>query len=404
MKIFSTAWRNVWRNKRRSLVTIAAISFALFVEILYSGLITGYLKDMKNDVLDLELGDIQIYEKNYQDHPSINNAIMNTEPLFEKLNKKGYKVTGRLMAGGFAAAGEYSEGVALFGINVDQDSTVSLIGEKVADGKWLDKNDPFGVVIGRRLAKTILVKPGDKLAIVSQGADGSIANDLYTVRGILLGIADGTDRGGVFMTDTAFRNLMVFPKGVHKVIIRHPKDVDLKTASATVKELAKGMDVKTWEEIMPVIATMLQSTQGMMKIIFFIIYIAVGILILNAMLMAVFERIREFGMLKALGAGPFRIAGLIFIESAFQTLIAIICGILFSLPCMWYMINVGINVGKLGGMSAMGVAMRPVWYGVYNIDTLKTPLVMLIFVVFFAVLYPALKAAMLSPVEAMRHK
>src|SRR4029453_5794074 len=163
-----------------------------------------------------------------------------------------------------------------------------------------------------------------------------------------------------------------------------PDNVELEAAAATVKRCAGTLNVKTWKELMPVVASMLESTQGLILIVFFIIYVAVGILILNAMLMAVFERIREFGVLKALGMGPLRVMNLILVESAIQTGIAIVVGVIFAIPALWYMGNVGINVGKLSGMSAMGLAMRPVWYGIYNSGTLRGPLVMLVLIVFLA--------------------
>ena len=414
LNIFSMAWRNVWRNTRRSVVTIAAMTLALCVELLYAGLVTGYLQGMEDDILDLEVGDIQIFAGDYVDKPSMYTTIKNPDALLAQLDAVGYPASARLLGGGLAAADEFSAGIALRGVDVARDARVSLIGEKVALGSWLDPADQHGVVVGRRLAKTLEVKPGDELVILSQAADGSMANDLYTVRGILMGVADATDRTAIFMTAHAFRELMVFPQGVHQMIVRRPDDVGLETAAATVQRLSRkfddldnlddDLDVKTWKQLMPVVANMLESTQGLILVVFFIIYVAVGILILNAMLMAVFERIREFGVLKALGAGPLHVVSLILVESAIQAGVAIVAGVMLALPGMWYLSSVGINVGRLGGMSAMGVAMRPVWYGIYTVGTLSGPLVMLVVIVFFATLYPALKAALIRPVEAMRYQ
>jgi putative ABC transport system permease protein len=404
MNVFKMAWRNVWRNRRRSIVTIAAMTLALCVEILYSGLVTGYLQGMEDDVLDLEVGDMQVFAGDYLDKPSIYTAIKNPDALLAQLDEMGYPASARLLGGGLAAADGFSAGVALRGVDVAQDAKVTQIGTKIADGTWLDPTDLHGVVVGRRLAKTLEVKPGDELVILSQAADGSLANDLYTVRGVLMGVADATDRSAIFMNAKAFRELMVFPAGAHQIIVRRPDNVELEAAAATVKRCAGTLNVKTWKELMPVVASMLESTQGLILIVFFIIYVAVGILILNAMLMAVFERIREFGVLKALGMGPLRIVNLILVESAIQTGIAVVAGVTLAIPGMWYIGNVGINVGKLGGMSAMGLAMRPVWYGIYNSGTLSGPLVILVLIVFLAVLYPACKAAWIRPVEAMRHQ
>ena len=126
------AWRNVWRNKRRSIVTIAAMSLALFVEILYSGLITGYMQGMEDDVLDLEVGDMQIFAAGYLDKPSIYTAIEAPGALLARLDEAGYPSSPRLLAGGLAAAGEFSAGVSLRGVDVARDAQVTLIGRKVA--------------------------------------------------------------------------------------------------------------------------------------------------------------------------------------------------------------------------------------------------------------------------------
>ncbi len=404
MSVFKMAWRNIWRNRRRSIVTMSAMTLALCMEILYSGLVTGYLQGMEDEVLNLEVGDIQVFAGDYLDKPSIYTAIKDPDALLARLDKLGYPASLRLLGGGLAAAGEFSAGVALRGVDVAQDAKVTLIGEKVAEGTWLDPADLHGVVVGRRLAKTLEIKPGAELVILSQAADGSLANDLYTVRGLLMGVADATDRTAIFMNAKAFRELLVFPEGAHQIIVRRPKNVELGAAAATVKDCVGKLTVKTWKELMPVVASMLESTQGLILIVFFIVYVAVGLLILNATLMAVFERIREFGVLKALGMGPLRVVNLILLESAIQTGIAVVAGVTLAIPGMWYIANVGVNVGKLGGTSAMGLAMRPVWYGVYNSSSLSGPLVMLILIVFLAVLYPACKAAWIRPVEAMRHQ
>ncbi len=408
MNIPKMAWRNVWRNRRRSLVTISAMAFALWVELLYSGLIVGYMEGMEDDIVDLEVGDMQIFAGDYLERPSLYTVIPEPEPLLQALEGAGMKASARLLGGGLAAAGESSAGVAFRGVDVQRDAGVSLVGESVATGQWLSKDDPKGVVIGRRLARTLSVEPGDELIVLTQAADGSMANDLLTVRGVLMGIAQGTDATTVFMHAPVFRELLGMPEGAHQIIVRRPEEVELAAAATTVRALAEGHpgDLKTltWMQLMPVVAQMLQGSAAMVGIIFFIVYVAVGILILNAMLMAVFERIREFGVLKAIGVSPGTVVLLILAESAVQAVIALVVGTVLALPGMWYLVEHGINVGSLGGTDMMGIAMRPIWYGVYTADSVATPVVLLVFIVFFAVLYPAFKAAWIQPVEAMRHQ
>jgi ABC-type antimicrobial peptide transport system permease subunit len=148
----------------------------------------------------------------------------------------------------------------------------------------------------------------------------------------------------------------------------------------------------------------MDSTRGIIQVMFFVVYLVIAILILNAMLMAVFERVREFGVLKAIGVSPERVLTLILIESALQTGLAILVGLTLSVPGLWYLTTAGINIGRMGGMSLMGIAMNPIWYAVVTPATIMGPVIMLIIMVFIAVLYPALKAARITPVQAMRHQ
>jgi len=404
LDIFKMAWRNVWRNRRRTLVTIAAMSFALFVMILYAGLVEGYFRDMERSVLDLEVGDVQVFAGGYRDNPSIYTRIEHPEALLAPLDAGGFPASARLLAYGMAAAGEASAGVSFRGVDIEREARVSRVHQEVDRGSWLDPEDPKGVVLGRRLARTLGVKPGSELVVLTQGADGAMAYDLFTVRGVLRGIGDATDRTGIYMTAGSFRELLVVPDGVHQIIVRRPAEVDLSSAAERVQSLAGELDVKTWRQLLPTISSMLDSARGVMIAMFFIVYVAIGILILNAMLMAVFERIREFGVLKALGVGPFEVLRLILVESAIQTSIAILVGVTLAVPGIWYLSRIGIDLSQLGGVTIMGIAWNPIWRAAVHVDGFLEPILVLVVIVAVAVLYPALKAALIRPVDAMRHQ
>ncbi len=379
------------------------MTLALWVMILYTGLMEGYILGMERNVLDLEIGDIQVFAEGYRDNPSIYTRINRSAEFLARLNGQGYRACSRLLGGGLVAAGDASAGASFMGLNINQDKDVNFIYKHLAQGDWLSDDHPEGVVIGRRLARILDVQPGDELIALSQAADGSIANELYSVRGVLKGISEATDRMGVFMTADAFREFFVFPEGVHQIIIRRPEHLELEVVADTARTLMPQLDVKTWRELLPTIASMVDSMRGMMFIIFFIVYIAIGILILNAMLMAVFERIREIGVLKALGVGPMYLFLLIMVESAIQTGLAVLAGLALSVPGLWYLIEVGINMGSLSGLSIMGLALDPVWRAEVNINTYTTPVLTLVGIVLAAVVYPALKAAWIRPIKAMHH-
>ena len=404
MSISKMAWRNLWRNRRRTLVTIAAMTLALLVLILYSGLAEGMLRGMERNVLDLEVGDVQIFAEDYRENPSIHTRIDDPERLIEPLGEAGFPASGRLLAFGMAASGDSSAGVSFRGIEVALDAQVSLVHEQLARGLWLDPDKPREIVLGRRLARTLAAELGTELLVLSQGADGSMAYELYTVRGVLRGIGDSVDRTGVFMTADAFRELFVVPHGVHQIIVRRPKDLDLPSAASRVHSVAPDHDVKTWRQLLPTISSLMDSARANILVAFFIVYLAVGILILNAMLMAVFERIREFGVLKALGVGPVDVVRLVVAETAIQTGIAILLAVALGVPGLIYLTKTGIDLGSLAGISIMGIAMDPIWRAAVSARTFTGPISTLLVVVSAAVLYPAVKAAVIRPVDAIRHR
>ena len=416
MNVFTMAWRNVWRNHRRSGITIAAMTLALVFEILYSGMVGGMMVGMEEDVNEYELGDVQVFSPGYLTRPSLYNAVQDPDTLIDTLEAGGYRATSRLYAGGLAGSGEASSGVSFVGLDPVQDAATMSLAQALAEGTWLDDADPRGVVVGRGLARTLGLALGSEVVVLSQAADGSMATELFTVRGILLSVAASMDRSTILMTESVFREMMVFPEGAHRVLVRRPAGVTLSAAKAFVQDAAgvsatappsdtpPAVHVKTWRELAPFIAQWLDSVSGVIVVLYLIIYAAVAILILNAMLMAVFERIRELGVLKAIGFGPVRVLTMMVTEGLIQAGVATVAGLIIAAPGMWYLTVHGINVGALGGVQMIGMTMPAVWTGHFTVESASVPVVMLFVIVFIAVFYPALKAARVSPVEAMHHQ
>ena len=408
MNILKLAWRNVWRNGRRSSVTIAAMTLALVAEILYSGMVSGLILDMEEDAVSIDMGDIQILTPDYATRASLYEAVEPHEPILAELDARGYRATPRLFAGGLAASGESSAGVTFLGVDPVRDATVLDLHHYVDRGSWLDADDPLGVVLGRRLAHTLGVDIGGEVVVLSQGADGSVANELFTVRGILLSVSASTDRTTILMGEQTFRTLMVFEQGAHKILVRRPVGSELDLAAAEVRQIAEAngntaVAVKTWKELNPFLAQYIDTVSSMIVIVFLIVYLAVAILILNAMLMAVYERIREIGVLKAIGYGPLQVLSMMVLEGLIQAAVATVLGGILAAPGMWYLATYGIDVGALGGMEMAGLTMPAVWKAHFAVDTTGVPVALLFFIVLIAVIFPALKAAWIRPVQAMNH-
>jgi len=405
MKILSIASRNVFRNWRRTLVTTLAMGFSGFIMTLFAALMAGMLQTSERNAVAMNLGDIQIHAEGYRDDPDLYNRIDNAADLVNKLQQAGFHATQRIYGFGLAAAGSTSAGVQMRGVNLKNEATVTQVHKHVMQGQWLADNDPMGVVIGRKLARTLGVRPGDEVIIIGQATDGSMANDLYTVRGILKSIGEEVDRAGFFMVESSLRELMVLPEGAHEIaVMRSDRSRDLESAAAQVAALARGYETLNWRQLQPVIARILDLADAQTIIMILITYVAVAMVILNAMLMSVFERIREFGIMKAIGVTPWQLMALVYAETMVQVVIASIISLVSGWSAAHYFQKNGIDLSAIASSTSFGgVAIDPIWNAHVTTEALALPIVFLFIIAAAAVIYPAIKAAVINPVKAIHY-
>jgi ABC-type lipoprotein release transport system permease subunit len=390
------------------MVTVTAMGFAGGVMIVYASLLEGVVDVIERNAIDMRIGDIQIHADGYRDEPDLYTYLPDPAATLAALDTAGFAAAPRLYGFGLGATDANAGGVTLIGLDLVREPTVTQMARHLHKGSWLAPDDPTGVVIGYRLARSLDAEIGAELIVLSQGADGSMANDLFVVRGVLKTVGGAIDGGGVLMAEGAFRRLMGFPEGVHEIaVVRGDRAIALDEAAATVAALAPaGSDVRTWRQIAPVVARMLDTSEASLIILLLIAYTAIGMVTLNAMLMSVFERMREFGVMKALGVTPGQVVSLVMIEAAIQTGIACAMAAAIGVPVSLYYAVHGVDLSGMVGDtlgSVGGVAFDPIWYCALTVSSVATPLVCLAAVAAAAVVYPAVKAARLKPVEAMTH-
>ena len=406
MQVLRLAIKNIVRYQQRTLITILAMAFAGAIMIFYAGLMEGWLRAMETNAVSMEMGEVQIHAPGYRDDPDLYTLITDEGTILEQIKQEGFIAAGRLLGGGLAAAKENSTGVSIRGVDLKAEQQVVLLHNHIRSGSWLSENDRKGVVVGRQLAMILDVQPGSELVLVGQAADGSLANDLYTVRGVLKSVGQGIDRGGLFMNDQAFREFFVLDHGVHEIVLqRVDYSESLAAATQRLTALFPELEVENWRQLQPTLARLLDLSNVSLVIMLLITYAAVGMLTMNAMLMGVFERIPQFGVMKAVGFSGLRLFGLIFIETFFQVSIATLLAVGGGLPLSLYFEKHPIDFSFLlqGSSTIAGIAFEPQWYCQVTIDSVVLPVVFLYVVAMVAIIYPAVKAAMISPVEAIHH-
>lgn len=367
----------------------------------------GILQGSERQVVEMNMGDIQLHQKGYLDDPDLYATIPDTNAMLDLLKSQGLFAAPRLYAYGLLAANMASAGVQLRGMDLKLEKQVTKLYQHVEKGSWLDENNLKAVVLGKKLASTLGVSLGDELIFVGQDADGFMANDIYTVKGILKSVSDGIDRSGVFMLEQSFRELMALPKGSHEIVaVRSNRNTDLEQLTIHLQTLIPQYEVKNWKQIMPVVAKMLEGADAQMAVMLIITYIAVASIILNAMLMTVFERMHEFGIMKAIGVSPWQIVRLIYAETLIQTFIASLIALVFGWWLVDYLQLHGIDMSSFmsGSISFGDIAFDPIWYTYVSPETLTTPIIFLFVVALLAVIYPAGKAALTKPIDAIYYR
>jgi ABC-type lipoprotein release transport system permease subunit len=294
------------------------------------------------------------------------------------------------------------------GIVPEQEPKITILNRQIIKGTYLTAQKPKGVVMGDTLASTIGIDLGTEVVLLTQAADGSIGNDVYSVVGIFHTGLDAVDRGLVLMSLPALQDLLqLAPARIHEIGIKLD---DITTATPVAATLESRIDLTTpvkvmaWPELAPELASYVQFNRGITFVLFFIFFVLAVIGVMNTMLMAVFERTRELGMLMALGMRPVQIIALILAEAAGLAIASLIVGGIIGVPLLWYLQVHGLDLGGATGevISLAGVVVGHLWYGRQDYPAYAQAALGLAVTALVSALYPAWRAAHFRPTEAIR--
>jgi ABC-type lipoprotein release transport system permease subunit len=369
--------------------------------IAFSGLTWGLMKQMERNATLLGPGEIQIHSPGYLDDRSIYRVIDHPDVVINKIEMEGAKATPRLQGFGLVSQGENSSGAQIMGIDPVREKKVTEFHNHFFKGAFLKKEGD--ILLGKKIAVTLDASIGDELVIVTQAADGSIGNDLYRLAGILNGISEEIDRSTIMMSIGDFENLFSLKDAATEIAIRRSDETeDLNILSDRIKNIIPGEEVKTWREIFPAISDMLELTDLSIYVLLTIIYMAGSLIMLNTMLMSVFERIKELGIMMAIGFRPVQVLMLIFFETFLLTLCGSLIGLFCGVSLSLYLTHYGLDLSSITeGFSFAGILADPHWFAVTNFNTVFPPVIFLFAISLLAVIYPAIKASLLKPVDAL---
>ncbi len=407
MKTFLTiAWRNILRNRRRSLITIFAIGFGLGAMIFVWGYIDGAHLQMKENFTGLLMGHIQIHAKGFEKTMSINKVIKNPLPVEEILRKKPEILSYSQRIRTFALFGttENSVGGMLIGIDPVNEAKVSKIRGAVISGQFLGAENIRGIVLGNVLAENLHATIGDKVVAMAQATDGTLGAEAFRVIGIIKTGVEEIDKGIAFTLLRDLQRILILESAITDFVIRIDSFDNIDKVQAFLKRnlSTDELEIMTWSEISPILQQWMDFDEAFAYVFLLIVLIIIVAGILNTILMSLLERTREFGVMMALGTKGYQLAFMVGIESFLLGVMGMVVGMAIGLSSIGIFSQWGIPISSKVKEAMASFFMSDVIYPTIEIEhAISSALVVLISSILIS-LYPAWKVSKLRPVKALQ--
>jgi putative ABC transport system permease protein len=414
MTTFRIAWRNMGRNRKRSLLAVGAIALAQTTLVFVNGFMAGSYDQMLQTITGPMIGHVQVHHPQWREERAIDLRVDHVEAVRAQLSGLTEVVSAspRLYSAVLAASGEKREQPAdaepamIVGVDVSAESARGGLLESLSSQAHLQGNK---VAVGRVLANRLNVSEGHEIALIGQDVDGFPASDLFAVGAIIESPVDLVKTRGVVMSIRSAAEFLVMPDQAHEIVIRGS---NVERADGLAREVAalpvlSGVEVLSWREAVPEFSRMIDMKDWFDLIFLAIVFIAAASGIANTSMMSSFERTREFGMLLAIGLRPARVVQMVLFESVFLGLTGVLIGSLVGSGLVLLTAHTGINYAALAGVEVAdiafgGVSISYMIYPRFELRHIVFGFIAVIITSALASTWPATLAARLEPAKAMR--
>lgn len=402
--LFKLAWRNMWRNKRRTMITLASVFFAVLLATTMRSLQRGVTVKMIENVVSFYTGYVQIHKSGYWDEPNLDNTFEQTQAITKVANDdpRIATVTPRLESFALASSGDVSEGCMIMGIDPENEHALTGLKTKLALGEYLKPGDS-GAMITSGLAEKLHLTLGDTLILIGQGYQGISAAGKFAITGIVgFGNPDLNQRL-VYLTIESARTLYGAENRLTAFALSLNKP---STAPVVAKTLSGALDqnyeVMDWMEMMPEMAQLLEVDKAKGRMMMGILYMIIGFGMFGTVLMMTAERRHEFGVLMAIGMKKWIMAAMVVTESVLISMAGVLAGFVASIPIVVYF---HFNPFRMGGKAAEAYAqfgLDPVMPMSIEPQIFYSQVLTVLAFAIIVALYPAWSIIRTNPVEAMK--
>jgi putative ABC transport system permease protein len=405
MKILlKLAWRNILRNKRRTFLSGLAVGIGLASMMFVDGLFTGMLDSMVRTATDTFLGQGQIHAKGFTDTLEVEKTIKHSRQLLKDLSSEEVitHFSPRTASFSMLSSAGGVQSVMLYGIDPDYERDISMVDDAITKGAYLDNSKKGLILIGSKTAETLEVDVGDRVVVtVAQAHTGELSQEMFRVGGIFhMGIREA-DSGLAFIDLKSAQNILGLKDEVHEIALSF-KSLEMAgdpTLPFWKKYSKNGNKAIGWKEMVPQLNSVIEMSHISTAITLFLVFGIVGLTIMNSLFMSLYERMFEFGVLRAIGTRPIRMAAIILLEALSLSVISMIIGLIIGFGVTKYFSVHGIDYT---GIEFAGVTITNLIFPVFTFEQYTLYPLLTIAFSLLAALYPAVFAAKLTPARAMR--
>ena len=401
---FKLAWRNIFRNKRRTYITGAAIGIGLASLIWTDALIIGMEDNMIRSGTASYLGEGQIHAEGFRETFEVDRVINNLDETVANLRGEPVldEFTLRAMTPAMITSPANVSAVALVGINPESERHLSQIDDALIEGSYFEGDSERDIIIGRKLAEILEIELGDRVVLTSaQAHTGDLAQEMFRISGIYFFNADDMDRGMAFIRLPMAQQMLNLGGDVHEISLKFADNTFARNTSRPFWERYStgGNVAEGWPDLMPQLEAVFELTGFSTLFVGFILFVVVTLSIINTLFMSLYERMYEFGVMRAVGTSGAAIARLVVFEAAALAIVSNILGVILGFIVTYIFTLTGIDYG---GIEFVGVTFRELMYPVMELQQfIFYPVAVFTFTVIVS-LYPAVHAARIIPAEAMR--
>jgi ABC-type lipoprotein release transport system permease subunit len=401
LQLIKMAYRDLGRNRRRSFFSSLALGMGLALLLLMASVVEGEMRGAMDSTIQLDSGDLQVRAKSYdEDKTSLawEDLVQNPDQIAAQIASLSpvTVATPRLFASGIVTVGDETAGVRVIGIEPDSLANAPYQ-DGLVSGQFLTAGDREGILIGLPLANKLGLKPGDQVNLLANTSNGDVDQQPFTVRGIYTTQITGYDESTIFMPLAKAQALTQTENHASTIFVLLENRDDTSAVAAALQ--GTDYQIVTWQQANELIIQTEQFAGAYMVVLYLIVLGITATVIVNTLVMAVFERTREIGIFAAIGMKSGRIMAMFFAESGFLAIGGILMGLVLGAALVYYATVYGFYIGNMG---ITGILMHDTIHAYLTVSDTITLSITAFVVSLLASLYPAVLAARLEPVEALR--